>query len=125
MTVSELAGYLKEHWAKIRERLLQGTYVPQPVRSLEIPKPGGGRCLLKIPTVVDRFIQQALMQVLQKKWDKNFSPQSCGFRPGHSAHQAVKKAREYLAEGYTYAVDLDLEKFFDRVNHDRLMGQVD
>ena len=124
MTVSELAGYLREHWAEIKEKLLKGTYVPQPVRSAEIPKPGGGRRVLKIPAVVDRFIQQALMQVLQKKWDKEFSPQSYGFRPARSAHQAVKKAREYLAEGYTYVVDLDIEKFFDRVNHDMLMGQV-
>ena len=97
MAVSELAGYLREHWAEIKEELLKGTYVPQPVRSVEIPKPGGGRCLLKIPTVVDRFIQQALMQVLQKKWDKDFSPQSYGFRPARSAHQAVRKAQEYLA----------------------------
>jgi RNA-directed DNA polymerase len=124
MTVSGLAGYLREHWAEIKERLLKGTYVPQPVRSVEIPKPGGGRRVLKIPTVVDRFIQQALMQVLQKKWDKDFSPRSYGFRPARSAHQAVKKAREYLAEGYVYVVDLDIEKFFDRVNHDMLMSQV-
>ncbi len=93
MTVVELAFFLKEHWAEIKEKLLEGTYEPQPVRSVEIPKPGGGRRLLKIPTVVDRFIQQALMQVLQKKWDKDFSPQSYGFRPSRSAHQAVKKAQ--------------------------------
>jgi RNA-directed DNA polymerase len=124
MTVSELANHLKEHWAEMKDWLLKGTYEPQPVKRVAIPKPDGGSRTLGIPTVVDRFIQQALMQVLQKRWDKEFSPHSYGFRPGRSAHQAVKRAKEYMIEGYTYVVDMDIEKFFDHVNHDILMGQI-
>jgi RNA-directed DNA polymerase len=121
MTVEQLPGYLKEHWPAIREQLLSGTYRPQPVRRVEIPKPDGGVRQLGIPTVLDRMVQQALMQVLQGRWDAGFSEHSHGFRPGRSAHQAVAKAQQYIAAGRAWVVDLDLEKFFDRVNHDRLM----
>ena len=125
MTVGELTDYLKQHWPTIREQLLSGTYKPKPVRRVEIPKPdGGGVRKLGIPSVLDRFIQQAVMQVLQRQWDRTFSDHSYGFRPGRSAHQAVAKAQQYIAAGYTWVVDFDLEKFFDRVNHDKLMGQI-
>jgi len=124
MKVSELTGHLKENWPEIRERLLDGTYQPQPVKRVLIPKPGGGMRALGIPTVLDRFIQQAIMQVLQGRWDRTFSEHSYGFRPGRSAHQAVAKAQSYIAEGCRYVVDLDLEKFFDRINHDKLMGRI-
>lgn len=124
MTVSGLADYLKQHWPVIREQLLSGTYVPKPVRRVEIAKPDGGVRKLGIPTVLDRFVQQAVMQVLQRRWDRTFSNSSFGFRPGRSAHQAVAQAQTYIAEGYGWVVDLDLEKFFDRVNHDKLMVQI-
>ena len=125
MPVEELDDYLKQHWPAIRERLFNGTYEPQPVRRVEIPKPdGGGVRKLGIPSVLDRFIQQAVMQVLQRRWDRTFSQGSYGFRPGRSAHQAVAQAQQYIAAGYGWCIDLDLEKFFDRVNHDKLMGQV-
>jgi RNA-directed DNA polymerase len=124
MKVGELPGYLKQHWPAIREQLLSGTYEPQPVRRVEIPKPDGGMRKLGIPTVLDRFIQQAVMQVLQGRWDRTFSEHSHGFRPGRSAHQAVRKAQQYVREGRRWVVDLDLEKFFDRVNHDRLMKSI-
>jgi RNA-directed DNA polymerase len=124
MTVEKLPGYLEEHWPAVRERLLEGTYQPQPVKRVEIEKPEGGMRKLGVPTVVDRFIQQALLQVLQGRWDRTFSEASFGFRPGRSAHQAVAKAQEYVAEGYRWVVDIDLEKFFDRVNHDILMGRI-
>ena len=119
MTVEQLPGYLKEHWPAIREQLLSGTYKPQPVRRVEIPKPDGGVRQLGIPTVLDRMVQQAVM--LQGRWNARFSEHSHGFRPGRSAHQAVAKAQQYIAAGRAWVVDLDLEKFFDRVNHDRLM----
>src|SRR6202451_2279335 len=124
MTVQQLPGHLKQHWPAIREQLLSGTYVPQPVKRVEIPKPDGGVRKLGIPTVLDRFIQQAVMQVLQRRWDRTFSDHSYGFRPGRSAHQAVAQAQQYIAEGCGWGVDLDFEKFFDRVNHDRLMPRI-
>jgi RNA-directed DNA polymerase len=124
MTVEQLPGYLKEHWPTTREQLLSGTYKPQPVRRVEIPKPDGGVRQLGIPTVLDRMVQQAVMQVLQARWDAGFSEHSHGFRPGRSAHHAVAKAQKYIAAGRRWVVDLDLEKFFDRVNHDKLMAAV-
>src|SRR5215831_1055912 len=125
MTVEELPGHLKQHWPVIREQLLSGTYEPKPVRRVEIEKPdGGGMRKLGIPCVLDRFVQQAVLQVLQKRWDPTFSDHSYGFRPGRSAHPAVAQAQQYIAAGYSWVVDLDLEKFFDRVNHDKLMGQI-
>jgi RNA-directed DNA polymerase len=124
MTVNELPGYLVEHWPAIREQLLSGTYKPKPVKRVEIPKPEGGVRKLGIPTVLCRFIQQAVMQVLQRQWDSTFSEYSYGFRPGRSAHQAVAQAQKYIAAGRSWCVDLDLEKFFDRVNHDKLMSQI-
>ena len=124
MTVGGIADYLKQHWPAVRERLLNGTYEPKPVRRVEIPKPDGGMRKLGIPTVLDRLIQQAVMQVLQRQWDGTFSEHSYGFRPGRSAHQAVAQAQQYIAEGHGWCIDLDLEKFFDRVNHDKLMGRI-
>jgi RNA-directed DNA polymerase len=124
MTVVGLKDYLKQHWPAIREQLLNGTYEPQPVRRVEIPKPdGGGVRKLGIPRVLDRFIQQAVLQVLQRRWDRTFSEYSYGFRPGRSAHQAVAQAQQYIAEGHGWCVDLDLEKFFDRVNHDKQIAK--
>ncbi len=124
MTVEMVSDYLRKHWPEIREQMLSGTYKPQPVLRVEIPKPDGGVRKLGIPVVVDRFLQQAMMQVLQRKWDPTFSEHSYGFRPNRSARQGVAKAQEYIAQGCTWVVDLDLEKFFDRVNHDKLMGLV-
>ena len=124
MSVDELAAYLKKHWPMIRAQLLEGTYKPQPVRRVEIPKASGGTRPLGIPTGLDRFIQQAVMQVLQADWDGTFSEMSFGFRPGRSAHQAVEQAQAYIATGHGFVVDIDLEKFFDRVNHDVLMGLI-
>jgi len=118
MTIDDAKSFLREHWPDIRSQLLAGTYQPQPVRRVEIPKPDGGVRKLGVPSVVDRLIQQALLQVLQKRWDPTFSEHSYGFRPGRSAHQAVAQAQRYVANGYNIVVDLDLEKFFDRVNHD-------
>ena len=124
MCVDELRGYLKQHWPKLREQLLSGSYQPPPVRRVEIPKAGGGMRKLGIPTAVDRFIQQAMLQVLQRDWDQTFSAHSYGFRPGRTAHQAIAQAQEYINAGYEIVVDIDLEKFFDRVNHDVLMSRV-
>ncbi|HBV2714824.1 group II intron reverse transcriptase/maturase [Klebsiella pneumoniae] len=124
MSVSELPEHLRHNWPELKAQLLSGSYQPSPVRRVTIPKPGGGERLLGIPTVVDRFIQQAMMQVLQARWDASFSDSSYGFRPGRSAHQAVKQAHEYIRAGYHWVVDLDLEKFFDRVNHDVLMNRI-
>jgi RNA-directed DNA polymerase len=125
MTVGGITDYLKQHWPAIREQLLNGTYEPKPVRRVEIPKPdGGGVRKLGIPSVLDRFIQQAVLQVLQRQWDRTFSDHSYGFRPGRSARQAVAQAQQYIVEGHGWCVDLDLEKFFDRVNHDKLMGRI-
>ena len=124
MTVQELPEYLAEHWDEIRERLLAGTYQPKPVKRREIPKSGGGVRELGIPTVLDRFVQQAILQVLQPRFDPTFSEHSHGFRPGRRAHDAVCEAQRYIQEGRRVVVDVDLEKFFDRVNHDVLMGKL-
>src|ERR1043166_8122053 len=124
MTIVGITDYLKQHWPTIREQLLNGTYEPKPVRRGEIPNPDGGVRKLGTPSVLDRFIQQAVMQVLQRRWDPTFSNHSYGFRPGRSAHQAVAQAQQYIAEGYRWCVDLDLEKFFDRVSHDKLMARI-
>jgi RNA-directed DNA polymerase len=124
MTIAELPAYLRKEWPRLRQELLAGRYQPQPVRRVEIPKPDGGTRQLGIPAVVDRLIQQAILQVLDPLYDPSFSPHSYGFRPGRSAHQALEQAREYVAGGNGWVVDLDLEKFFDRVNHDILMGRL-
>jgi RNA-directed DNA polymerase len=124
MTVDELPEYLEQHWPAIRERLMSGTYQPEPVLRVEMDKPDGGVRKLGIPTVVDRMVQQMVQQVLQEQWDPTFSEHSYGFRPGRSTKQAVAQAQQYIAEGYGWCVDFDLEKFFDRVNHDKLMGAI-
>jgi RNA-directed DNA polymerase len=125
MNVEDLMSYCREHWARIREELLGGRYEPQPVRKVEIAKPDGkGTRTLGIPTVLDRMIQQALLQVLTPIFDPTFSVDSYGFRPGRSAHDAVRRAREHMAAGNRWVVDLDMEKFFDRVNHDILMSRM-
>ncbi|UQZ34893.1 group II intron reverse transcriptase/maturase [Paenibacillus sp. PK3_47] len=124
VTVANLQAYLKTHWEPVKAELLAGTYRPAPVKRVEIPKPGGGVRLLGIPTVMDRFLQQALLQVMNPIFDAEFSWYSYGFRPGKSAHDAVKQAQRYIQKGLRWVVDLDLEKFFDRVNHDMLMARV-
>ncbi|HKV11791.1 MAG TPA: group II intron reverse transcriptase/maturase [Thermoanaerobaculia bacterium] len=124
MTVQALPRYLGKHWSQIRTQLLEGSYKPRAARRVEIPKPGGGVRKLGIPTVLDRLVQQAILQVLQKQWDPTFSEHSYGFRPERDAHQAVAQAQEMIAQGHGWVVDIDLEQFFDRVNHDRLMARV-
>src|SRR5688572_30770461 len=124
MTVDELPDYLRTHWSGLREQMLAGTYQPAAVREQLIPKGGGEMRKLGIPTVLDRFIQQALLQVLQPMWDPGFSKHSHGFRPGRRAHDAIVEAQRYIQEGRQWVVDVDLEKFFDRVNHDVLMGKL-
>jgi group II intron reverse transcriptase/maturase len=124
MPVTALKGYLQEQWLRIKEELLTGTYYPQPVRKVEIPKPGGGTRMLGIPTVLDRLIQQAVQQVLNPLFDPGFSESSYRFLPKRSAHQAVKAAQKHVANGLRWVVDFDLEKFFDRVHHDTLMSLV-
>ena len=124
MTTEALREHLRENWLELREQLLAGTYRPRPVKRQQIPKSGGGMRELGIPTVLDRFIQQALLQVLQPRFDPTFSQHSHGFRPGRSAHDAVCEAQKYIQQGRTWVVDVDLEKFFDRVNHDVLMSRL-
>lgn len=124
MTVERLRDYLRVHWTEIKGELLRGEYKPKPVKLVEIPKPGGGKRFLGIPTVLDRFIQQAILQILQGQWDGDFSDHSFGFRPGWSAHQGIDRALSYLRKGWRWVVDIDLEKFFDRVNHDKLMSLI-
>lgn len=124
MTVKQLKSHLKHNWPRLRQQLLEGTYQPQPVRKVEIPKADGGKRMLGFPTVTDRLIQQAIHQVLSNQYDPHFSPYGYGFRPKRSAIQAVKQAQSYLAQGKRWVVDLDLEKIFDRVNHDILMSRL-
>jgi RNA-directed DNA polymerase len=124
MTIDNAKEYLREHWPNIKSQLLEGIYQPRPVKRVEIPKSEGGVRKLGVPCVVDRLIQQAVLQVLQERWDSTFSEHSYGFRPGRSGHQAVAQAQRYIADGFSIVVDIDLEKFFDRVNHDSLMARV-
>lgn len=124
VTIAELQVYLKTHWEMAKAELLAGTYRPMPVRRVEIPKPGGGKRLLGIPTVMDRLLQQALLQVMNPIFDAHFSWHSYGFRPGKRAHDAVLQAQRYIQSGLRWVVDMDLEKFFDKVNHDILMARV-
>jgi RNA-directed DNA polymerase len=124
MTLKDLPDWLEKNWPVIEKKLLEGSYLPKPVKEAEIPKPGGGTRRLGIPTVLDRLIQQAILQLIQPIWEPTFSEHSYGFRPGRSAHMAIARAQEYIKEGYDFTVDIDLEKFFDNVNHDRLMAAV-
>jgi len=124
MTVEQLPNHLAQHWPALKKQLLKGTYQPQAVKRITIPKPNGGERHLGVPTVVDRFIQQAVLQVLQALWDPTFSDSSFGFRPKRSAHQAIQQAQTYVRDGYHWTVDMDLEKFFDNVNHDTLMDRI-
>ena len=124
MTVDQLPGYLRRHWPTIKEDLLHGRYSPLPVRQKLIPKPEGGERMFGIPTVLDRFLQQAIAQVLQRIWDHTFSESSFGFRPERSQHDAIRQAQAFITAGYRVVVDMDLSKFFDRVNHDRLLARL-
>src|SRR5690625_1642964 len=124
MPVESLRAYFVEQWHTLKEKILRGTYIPSPVRRVEIPKPNGGVRKLGIPTVIDRFLQQAIAQVLTQVYDKTLSPHSYGFRPNKRGHDAVRQARNYIKEGKRWVVDIDLEKFFDKVNHDRLMQKL-
>ncbi|MDP3652971.1 MAG: group II intron reverse transcriptase/maturase, partial [Rhodoferax sp.] len=124
MTVDELGSHLKANWPTIRAQLVDGSYQPKPVKRVEIPKPDGRKRLLGIPTVTDRFIQQALAQIVQRQWEPHFHSNSYGFQPGLNAHQAMRHAQATIRQGYGWVVDIDLEAFFDRVNHDRLMVRV-
>ncbi len=124
ISIDEFSGFAREHWNAIRESLSDGSYKPLPVKRVEIPKRSGGTCPLGIPTVTDRLIQQAVSRVLMPIFDPEFSDTSYGFRPGRSAHDAVYKVRKYIKEGFRIAVDMDLSKFFDTVNHDVLMHRV-
>ncbi len=123
ISVEQIGGYLRRHWTEIKAVLLNGDYKPVPARRKEIDKPDGGIRLLGIPTVLDRIIQQAIAQIVEQIWDPTFSEFSYGFRPGKSAHDAVRQSKQYMLDGYTHVVDMDLSKFFDRVNHDRLMSR--
>jgi RNA-directed DNA polymerase len=125
MEVAQLRAYLREHWSTVKEQILKGEYQPRPVRRVDIPKPGGGTRMLGIPTVLDRLIQQALHQILTPLWEPEFSAHSYGFRPGRSAQQAVRAAQRYVNQGKRWVVDMDLEKFFDRVNHDVMMARLE
>ena len=125
MTPGQLRGHLRQQWQQIKGQLLAGSYQPHLVRRVDIPKPGGGTRMLGIPTVLDRLIQQALHQVMSPVWEPDFSDHSYGFRPGRGAHDAVEAARAHVEAGHRWVVDLDLEKFFDRVNHDVLMARVE
>jgi group II intron reverse transcriptase/maturase len=124
MTTGQLGGHIRKHWETFQAKLLAGTYVPSPVKRVEIPKPNGGTRMLGIPTVVDRWIQQMLLQVLQPIIDPAFSEHSYGFRPARSAHDAVRAAQRYVQGGKSWVVDMDLTKFFDHVNHDILMNRI-
>lgn len=124
MTIEEAGVRLRTHWPEIRKQLLNGNYLPKPVRKVEIEKPGGGMRQLGIPTVIDRLIQQCILQILQPQWDTTFHRHSYGFRPGKNAHQAICQAQSLVQDGRRWVVDVDLEKFFDRVNHDILMDRV-
>ena len=124
MKVDELLPWLNSHWLFVKAELLEGSYKPNAVKSVEIPKPNGGKRILGIPTVLDRLIQQAISQSLTKIYDSEFSKNSYGFRPGKSAHQALMQSQEYLNSGHTYIIEFDLEKFFDKVQHDRLMSML-
>src|SRR5699024_6353568 len=124
MPVESLRWHFVDHWQKMKQQILEGTYLPNPVRRVEIPKPNGGMRKLGIPTVTDRFLQQAIAQVLTEVYDPTFSEQSYGYRPRRRGHDALRQAREYMKQGNRWVIDIDLEQFFDKVNHDRLMREL-